>query len=345
MGIRRRDFRTWHEAGIGRCAREADVPGTDILTDVATEQPIADLGSLRVGELAAMLDRQIRNARSRVEIARSDEGIGRTGIEAAAACPAAVRFEGEIRFQRCIGQDDADERERPELWMDQHHVLPNPSEARELCELALGNWTGIDVATRGRPGHDFTNCRGELLETVAEDVVVVSGPRVLGDSTPSHWAGVSRAVVVVRQSHNGGTSPWHDAPRIFPLLRLPMQIRHRAGMSGRQPAIELGGVWILLEPCDTGGRKAQRRRPPFDLDAHRPIVSRRQRAKLTTSSTGGTACSSPYAVNIRHCMYSRGGSGRNGGRCHQSRARKLHASRTKSTASRGRTNAFSANRT
>ena len=69
MGIRRRDFRTWHEAGIGRCAREADVPGTDILTDVATEQPIADLGSLRVGELAAMLDRQIRNARSRVEIA------------------------------------------------------------------------------------------------------------------------------------------------------------------------------------------------------------------------------------------------------------------------------------
>jgi hypothetical protein len=31
-----------------------------------------------------------------------------------------------------------------------------------------------------------------------------------------------------------------------------------------------------------------------------PIVSRRQRAKRTTSSTGGTASSFPYAVYIRH---------------------------------------------
>ena len=34
--------------------------------------------------------------------------------------------------------------------------------------------------------------------------------------------------------------------------------------------------------------------------AHRRIVSRRQRAKPTTSATGGTAFSSAYAVYIRH---------------------------------------------
>src|SRR5882762_4163372 len=47
---------------------------------------------------------------------------------------------------------------------------------------------------------------------------------------------------------------------------------------------------------------------------------------------------------MRQRMYSRGGSGRNGGRRHQSRARKLQASLTRSTASRGPTSALSVNR-
>src|SRR3989442_12776828 len=125
--------------------------------------------------------------------------------------------------------------------MDQHHVLAYPSEACELCELALGNWTGIDVATRGRPGHDFTNCRSELLETVAEDVVVVRGPRELGASRP-HPLGMGGEVTmeIVRERDDGRASMRHDFARIFALLRLPMQMRHHASMSGRQPEIELG---------------------------------------------------------------------------------------------------------
>src|SRR5258706_12654298 len=94
---------------------------------------------------------------------------------------------------------------------------------------------------------------------------------------------------------------WIDRARIFPLLGLSMQIRHRAGVAGGEPLVELGGVGIGIEPRDSGRRKAQLGGATFDRD-HRPIVSRRQRAKFTTSSAGGTACSSPYAVNMRHCM-------------------------------------------
>src|SRR6266581_4129792 len=48
---------------------------------------------------------------------------------------------------------------------------------------------------------------------------------------------------------------------------------------------------------------------------------------------------------MRQRTYSRGGSGRNGGRRYQSRARKLHVSRSRSRASRGRTAARSIRRT
>jgi len=87
----------------------------------------------------------------------------------------------------------------------------------------------------------------------------------------------------------------------FRFFRLPLQVRHRAGVAVGEPAVQLGRVRIAIEPRDSGRRKAQLGGATFDRD-HSPIVSRRQRAKFTTSSTAGIARSSPYAVNMRHCM-------------------------------------------
>src|SRR5258705_3419836 len=155
---------------------------------------------------------------------------------------------------------------------------------------------------------------------------------------------------IIGECHHRGLRTGKDLPRILPLLRLPPEIGHRAPVTGGQPPIELRGVRSAVETCDASEGESQRGRAPLDLDAaldgvHSPIVSRRQRAKFTISSTGGTACGSPYAVTIRHCMYARGGTGRNGGCRHHVRERKLHVSRNKSTASRGRSNARSAKRT
>ena len=80
-----------------------------------------------------------------------------------------------------------------------------------------------------------------------------------------------------------------------------MQIRHRAGVAVREPAVQLVRVRIAIEPGDADRGEAELGGASFDCD-HKPIVSRRQRAKFTTSATGGIACSSPYAVNMRHCM-------------------------------------------
>src|SRR5439155_9266802 len=147
------------------------------------------------------------------------------------------------------------------------------------------------------------NCGRELLEALAEEIVVVGRPRVLSNAAPGRGPGARYLgpMVVIGQRHDGGLHPRHDPPRILPLLRLPMQVRHRPRVSVGEPAVQLLGVGVAIEPRDAGGGEAERRGAAFDLD-HSPIVSRRQRAKFTTSSTGGTASSSPYAVNIRHCM-------------------------------------------
>ena len=108
-------------------------------------------------------------------------------------------------------------------------------------------------------------------------------------------------VEIIREGNDGGSRTGHNLARILPLLRLPLQIGHRAGMAIREPAIELRGVRIALEPRDAGRGKAELGRALLEGD-HRPIVSRRQRAKFTTSRTGGTVFASPYAVNMRHCM-------------------------------------------
>src|SRR5258705_6206290 len=111
---------------------------------------------------------------------------------------------------------------------------------------------------------------------------------------------------VVRQRDHGAFRPRHDATRILPLFRLSVEVRHGAGVAVREPAVQLRRVRIALEARYTGRSEPQRRCSTLYLDGvcdfHSPIVSRRHRAKFTTLPTAGTARSSPYAVNMRHCM-------------------------------------------
>src|SRR6266487_3505980 len=171
-----RDLRPGRQPRVECLARKAHVPRTDILTDVAPEQPVAHLRALGCVERSPMLDREIRDARACVEIARPGEGLGGAGVETPLAGAAAVRLERQVRLETSVGEHDADERERADLGMDQHHVLADPAEPGELSQLPLGHGTGVHIAARCRPRYERADRRGELLEALAEDVMVVGGP-------------------------------------------------------------------------------------------------------------------------------------------------------------------------
>src|SRR2546430_4824556 len=132
----------------------------------------------------------------------------------------------------------------------------------------------------------------------------------------------------------------HDPGGMLALVGLTVQVGHAARVTGREPLIELVAMRAPLEARDADCIEPQLEPPTFKRDGsarrlrvtmlldaffHKCIVSRRHLANRTTSSSGGVASASPYAVNMRQRTYSRGGSGRNGARRDQSRARGLQA--------------------
>jgi len=76
----------------GALARHADagVVRADILADIAAEDVVPHAGPQFAGDGSFPLDREVRDAFAGVEDVGSDEGVGRTGIQAEAALPAAV---------------------------------------------------------------------------------------------------------------------------------------------------------------------------------------------------------------------------------------------------------------
>ena len=119
---------------------------------------------------------------------------------------------------------------------------------------------------------------------------------------------VSRAVEVVRKRYHGDLCAGHDAGGVLALRGLAMEVRHGACVPGAEPLIELARVRVRLESGDPDRVESQREPSTLHLDAvarricvtslldaffHTCIVSRRHLAKRTTSSSDGTASSSP----------------------------------------------------
>src|SRR6266496_4399374 len=195
-----RDLQPRRQPCVECLAGKAHVPRTDILTDVAPEQPVVHLRALGCVERSPMLDREIRDARARVEITRPGEGLGGAGVKTAPAGAAAVRLERQVRLETSVGEHDADERERADLGMDQHHVLADPAEPGELSQLPLGHGTGVHIAARCRPWNERADRRGELLEALARDVMVPACPSASQRSNSAAWGlRSSRAIPTVEK--------------------------------------------------------------------------------------------------------------------------------------------------
>src|SRR5687767_7113823 len=104
------------------------IPGTDFLTDVAPVRVLANRGTLRGGNRALQLDREIGKALCRIEHVRIDQGTGRAGIEAPGACSTLVG-RPRIDLQLQIADDLREEDPRAEFLADQTRVLAYPAQA------------------------------------------------------------------------------------------------------------------------------------------------------------------------------------------------------------------------
>src|SRR5580698_6546112 len=123
------------------------VPRANVLTNIAAEHVSSHAFAQFLGNIAALLDGQIRDATVGIQLVGRDERIGGAGINTARAGAAAV-WSGKVRWKLERSDDDAKKEPRARLLIQNAGVFPDPSHAGVLGVYAFHYRTGVHVTER-----------------------------------------------------------------------------------------------------------------------------------------------------------------------------------------------------
>ena len=159
-----------------------EIPGTDVLADVAAEQMAADRRPLRFRNRALQLDREIRDAARRIDLVFVDDRAGRTRVDAQRA-GAALIGDDLVGGQLEADGDARQQHPRAELRVDEAGVLADPAKARRAARSTRScTWclsTKI-AASNGSPC-TLAHPRDQRFQPLGEHEVIVLAPRVARD--------------------------------------------------------------------------------------------------------------------------------------------------------------------
>src|SRR5258706_7996800 len=112
------------------------VPGANILTDVATKNPIFKFALLLEGNFLFQFNGKIGYAFASINNVRLRNGIRWASIHASRAC-AAIIFKGTIVVQRKIKNHFSQKEKAAHASIEQQRILSDPAQAGFLCPCAL----------------------------------------------------------------------------------------------------------------------------------------------------------------------------------------------------------------
>ncbi len=155
------------------------VPGTNIQTIVATEDPISDKRSKLQRDGTLQLDCEIRNTSTRVESMRSGNCSSRARFDAALTRSAAI-FDWFVGRQFKCRQNFCEKEPCSEPLIDQHGVFAVPADAGLGCVVAFQNRTSIHITflLSAKVAEKLV----DLVELCLDHIVIVIAPRVPRDS-------------------------------------------------------------------------------------------------------------------------------------------------------------------
>ena len=275
--------------GLGtRLRPRARVEGADRLAVVATEEAISDALAERLRYRVAVLDREVRDAESRVEDERLHERARRADVDAAGARPAALR-DGRVGLELERRDHLAEQDQRTDAGDDDEPVLSNESEPRARGPGPLehryvvahgASLRGLGL-TAERPDQPR-----DLAELLAETVVVVAAARVASDRARERGVGsllLLRAPVPPRDADHALRAE-EDVLAVEGASRLtrgrePGHPALHAVVDERLVAIEIG-VEREIRASDPHGIEAEPPRLADDelLGTHAPAPCRSRRA-------------------------------------------------------------------
>ena len=137
----------WAGFKLGRIRyRRFAIPRADVLADIATEDVPSHSAANLLGNRATLFDREIRDAPVGIELVGCNQCVGWAGIDASCTGTAAIG-RGQIGLEFEGRQDNAQEKPRAQLLVQDAAVLANPTDAGVFGVHALDERTSIHVAT------------------------------------------------------------------------------------------------------------------------------------------------------------------------------------------------------
>src|SRR3990172_4982019 len=164
--------------------RGLGVVGTDLLTDVAPEDVIANQWPQFGRDAPLKLDRQIGDAAAGIQPRRADEGVCGAGLETKIARAAPV-LDRPVSWKREAQEQLAEEKPGPLLRGDEMGVFPDPSDPGPAGELPFQHRPGIDVhPTLDYPTNPAPNPGQERIKPAFQKRMVIVSPCIPGDPSP-----------------------------------------------------------------------------------------------------------------------------------------------------------------
>lgn len=119
------------------------VPGTRLLTAVATVEAIAHRRLCFLAELTFVLNSLVRETAVSVELTLLKQGVRRTGIDAATTNAAAVRHR-IVGRKLYVEEELTKKKHASAMWDDELMVLSHPSESRLHGPVTLKDGSAVD---------------------------------------------------------------------------------------------------------------------------------------------------------------------------------------------------------
>jgi len=252
------------------------VPGADVLADVAAVKPLTDRAVIFGWDLVAMLDGQIGDALSRIELIGRGDRAGRTGVDAAAAGAAAV--DGRIVGWQIERRDDLPQQQpASDPLVDRAGVLSLPADPGSGGQLLFHHRRRVDACARHSIGTLLANPVRQGVQAFLDDLVIIHAQRVARDA-PMPMALVLRhrrqRHVIVHRHADHAARPRHVHGWIGPLVEAPRHPRHRPVLSLVQPAPQVIPILRRLGPRDPHQLKPQLARTRLDRAGEHVRISR-----------------------------------------------------------------------
>ena len=179
-----------------------------------------------------------------------------------------VARDGFVHRQRQVDEQLAEEEPAAGLAVEQQGVLADPAESRLLGQRLFQHRRAVDKGAMAERTDHRLNALGQLLQTLAHQLVVVAAQRIarhvglfgIGQA-PGHL-GVAGQVIHAHGNHPQGAFHQFGWPRA--LVAVGGHVVHFALIAGGQPFVQAPFVLVQLDVGDAHLLEAQLAAPVLD---------------------------------------------------------------------------------